>query len=258
MKKMIAFDLGGTLLNTNFVCSEKSLDYLEKLKKDGYIIVVATGKMFKSALSATNNASFANYVISDNGCCIYNSDTKKFIYKELIPKKLINSITRFYDKYDYLTICTTNDIYKIDIDNNFINKLNTIVLNCDGITHIVINFKDINDIYNIKNSLCSEIPELEFFIMQDSFSDNKWLDIYMKKNSKYNSLLKIMNLENISNDDVICFGDSSNDIEMLKKCGIGVAMKNALDEVKEVADYITLSNNEDGVIYFLEKYLKNY
>lgn len=73
---------------------------------------------------------------------------------------------------------------------------------------------------------------------------------------KYNAIKRIAEIENIDNNDIISFGDSANDLEMLKKSGVGVAMENALDIVKDVADYVTKSHNEDGVIYFLEEYLK--
>ena len=92
--------------------------------------------------------------------------------------------------------------------------------------------------------------------MQDSFGDDKWLEIAKKGTEKYKGITEIARLEDISNENIIAFGDGLNDVEMLKKCGIGVAMKNALPEVKEQADYITSrTNNENGVVEFLKEYL---
>ena len=66
----------------------------------------------------------------------------------------------------------------------------------------------------------------------------------------------VAKLEGILNENIIAFGDGLNDVDMLKKCGVGVAMKNALPEVKEQADYITSrTNNENGVVEFLKEYL---
>ena len=77
-----------------------------------------------------------------------------------------------------------------------------------------------------------------------------------KGTEKYKGITEIARLEDISNENIIAFGDGLNDVEMLKKCRIGVAMKNALPEVKEQADYITSrTNNENGVIEFLKEYL---
>ena len=92
--------------------------------------------------------------------------------------------------------------------------------------------------------------------MQDSFKDVKWLEVSQKGVEKCNGISKIAQIENIENKNIIAFGDGLNDIDMLKKCGVGVAMKNALPEVKEQADYITSrNNNENGVIEFLKEYL---
>ena len=93
--------------------------------------------------------------------------------------------------------------------------------------------------------------------MQDSFSSNRWIQISSKNISKYSSIQKIAELEGIANKDIIVFGDGLNDLEMIEKSGIGVAMANALDSVKKVADYVTKSHNEDGILYFLKEYLED-
>lgn len=256
MKKLIAVDLDGTLLKSDGKASKNTMAYLDKLKKDGHIITIATGRMLSSALNVTEGAYFANYVICDGGSLIYNPNTKKFIYKDIIPKNLINDVCMLYDKYSYLTLCTSNNIYKVyNEENTFIDDVNNILLNCDDIFHIVVNMKNIEDIEMVLNILKDKIPDLEFLIMQDSFSSNKWFDIFIKGNSKYNSILKVANIENISKDNIICFGDGLNDIDMIKRANVGVAMGNALDEVKEVADFITDTNDQDGIILFLEKFI---
>ena len=91
--------------------------------------------------------------------------------------------------------------------------------------------------------------------MQDSFSDKKWVEIFNKEVDKYNAIIEIAKKENIEPQDIISFGDGLNDIEMIRRCGVGVAMGNALPEVKENAKFVTLSNDEDGIKVFLEEYL---
>ena len=101
-----------------------------------------------------------------------------------------------------------------------------------------------------------KFPMLKVEIMQDSFGEVKWLEIFQKGIEKYKGIKEVAKLEGISNEDIIAFGDGLNDVEMLKKCGIGVAMKNALPEVKEQANYITSrTNSENGVVEFLKEYL---
>ena len=94
--------------------------------------------------------------------------------------------------------------------------------------------------------------------MQDSFENSKTIEILPKGVSKYNSINELANNLNITNNEIMAFGDGLNDVEMIEKCGIGVAMDNALDEVKEKANYVTRKNNNQlGVINFLEEYLNN-
>ena len=92
--------------------------------------------------------------------------------------------------------------------------------------------------------------------MQDSFSDKKWVEIFNKEVDKYNAIIEIVKKENIEPQDIISFGDGLNDVEMIRRSGVGVAMGNALPEVKENAKFVTLSNDEDGIKAFLEDYLK--
>ena len=91
-------------------------------------------------------------------------------------------------------------------------------------------------------------------IMQDSFGERKWLRIGNDGTNKYNAIVKIANSKGIKNDDIICFGDGLNDLDMLANCGLSVAMDNALKEVKIACNDITDSNDEDGVRKYLERY----
>ena len=89
-----------------------------------------------------------------------------------------------------------------------------------------------------------------------SFSDRKWIETIKKGCTKYTAISQLANHLNINNDEIIAFGDGLNDIDMIKNCGIGVALSNALPLVKESANFITTYNHEnDGVIEFLKEYL---
>lgn len=84
----------------------------------------------------------------------------------------------------------------------------------------------------------------------------KWIRIGNDGTNKYSAIEKIANTKGIDNDDIICFGDGLNDLDMLANCGLSVAMGNALDEVKVVCDDRTDSNDDDGVIRYLERYFE--
>ena len=75
-----------------------------------------------------------------------------------------------------------------------------------------------------------------------------------KSVSKTSAIQQLINLYNIEKDEVVSVGDNFNDIDMIKFAGIGVAMGNAPDEVKKISDYVTLSNDKDGVANVIKKY----
>lgn len=262
-KKIIVVDLDGTLLNEKGYCSKNAKKYLKKLQELGYIIVVATGRVLKSAIDVTDGAEFANYVIANAGALIYDMNSKKIIMKNSISLNDTKMILSCYsNEVDYINIC---DLYyhnrclgnkKIkSIYEKNIQDLNKFISNCEDILHITIKLKNNELVDKYYNKLKSD--SLNIIVMQDSFSELKWLEIFNNGVSKYNAIKIISKIENIDNDNIIAFGDGLNDIDMIRMCGVGVSMGNALDEVKLVSNYSTLSHNEDGVIYFLKKYLQN-
>lgn len=259
MIKMIIFDLDGTLLNDKRRVSDKTKEYLSFLKSKGYIITIATGRIYASALNATDGADFANYVISDTGSCAYNTLNGNPIFKNTINNEIAKKIFNYYDdNCKFINICDKYMIYKYsdEVENSKVietTKDKEYILNkCKEISHITISLKSNEAVIGLYNRLLKEIPEVDPIVMQDSFSDRKWIEILPKGCSKYNGIKQLIELLNISNDEIMSFGDGLNDIEMLKKCGYGVALFNALPEVKEVADAVTnYDYNNDGVIKYL-------
>lgn len=263
MIKMIVIDLDGTVLNSDGKLLKDTKKYLKELKDKGYIIVIATGRIYASSLYATDGAEFANYIISDTGSCCFDLKTSDSIFINTIEKKDAMKIFKYYnDDCRYIKICDKNIIYKYsdEVDEYFFTKttkdFNYILNNCEYISHISIGMKNNSEVNNLSKILKENIQELGIEVLQDSFSNVKWIEIMPKGCSKYNAIKILSKYLNINNDEIIAFGDSLNDIEMLKKCGQGVALKNALQEVKDAADEVTIyDHNNDGVIKYLKSYL---
>jgi len=261
-RKMIVVDLDGTLLNIRQECSNRTKKYLRKLKDLGYVIVIATGRVLGSAVDVCDGAEFANYIIANAGALIYDNDKKKVIMKNSISKVDMKAICdKFNDEIDYIDVCDLfyhnrclgNDSIRSKY-GKYVNNVDKFMNDIDNILHITVKFKD-NYLVD-KYLKIFDRDSLEVIVMQDSFTNRKWLEIFNNGVSKYNAIKMIMNIEGIYNGDVIAFGDGLNDIDMIENCGIGVAMENALSEVKNVSDYVTISHNNDGVIYFLKGYMR--
>lgn len=261
--KMIVVDLDGTLLNSERKVSNLTKNYLRKLKDKGYIITIATGRIYASVLKATDGAEFASYIISDTGSCVYDRDKSSVVFSNYIDSEMVSKLFDYYsDDCCYIDVCDKNTIYKYsdEVENSNIVKTikdkDYIIENCKDISHMSISMKSNESVINLYNSLVKEFKELEVMIMQDSFSERKWIEIVPKGISKYNRIRDLANYLNINNDEIMAFGDGLNDIDMLKNCGYSVALSNALPEVVEVAgDVTTFDNNNDGVINYLKGYL---
>ena len=103
---MIVVDLDGTLLNIKQECSRESKEYLKKLKDLGYIIVIATGRVLRSAVTITDGAEFANYVIASAGAVIYDMDSARVVMKRGIELDIVRNICDCYnDDIKDINIC---------------------------------------------------------------------------------------------------------------------------------------------------------
>ena len=125
------------------------------------------------------------------------------------------------------------------------------------VSHVSIVMRNNELVLELYETLKKELPELEVLIMQDSFKDNQWIEMTMKGVSKYSAIKNLASYLGIQNEEIIAFGDGRNDIDMIKNCGYGVALENALPEVKAVAkDVTSYSHDQDGVIRYLESIIK--
>ena len=143
-------------------------------------------------------------------------------------------------------------------NNGFTVKINSLEDIKEIIVRMNIFLKNNEEINKNKKYIESEFDDLNVFEMSDTDNNNsrKWIALNPKGIDKLKALEILCKKIEISLDEVIFFGDSTNDLSIINKVGLGVAMGNALKEVKDQAKEITLSNDEDGVAIFLDKILK--
>jgi len=243
--------MDGTLLDSNCNILESSKNILRKLKKLGKKIVIITGRSLDEADYYFDN-SFVDYILANNGSVWYSVEDNEIIKKSSIDKKQLTKIlseNKEFISYIWLASPTFKRLEDMDLACEIIN-------NSDLNTHCTVNFKNIENV-DLISKFKTEYNNLEFQLMQDSFSSKLWIDILPKDNNKGINLKKIAEYLNIEIDNVIAFGDGLNDVSMVEMAGIGVAMENALEQVKNVANYVTKSNDQDGIYYFLNDFYKN-
>ena len=196
---MLVFDLDGTLLDNDRNMPSENINYLNKLKNDGYIIVIATGRTISSAYNRLHNTNCVNYIISDTGAKIYDLDKKKIIYNNSISNGIASNILDLYnDSFRYIDICSNGTYYKYSLfleENNDVVKTykdkNNLLNNINEIDHIGMSFKNDNYTIEMYNYINATYKDFDCIIMQDSFAGGKWLEILPKGSSKYNSISEL-------------------------------------------------------------------
>ena len=264
-RKLLVLDIDGTLTN-----SKKEVTYATKtaimdLMNRGHNCMLASGRPTPGMHKVADELEFdkyGGYLLSFNGAKIIKYDTKEIIYQQTLPRKFIPTLYDFAVNfrcglitYDNEKIISRNRIDKIvalesrinnlpikEVDN-FPEYINFDINKClmTAPQHIAPYYEDmLKDYYGEHLSIYRSEP---FFI-----------EIMPKGVDKAASLEKMLPILGISRENCVACGDGFNDITMIKFAGIGVAMANAQQVVKDAADFITLSNDEDGLIPIIKKY----
>lgn len=265
MYKLIAVDMDGTLLNEKKEVSNKCRKLISKLMEDGKKVVLATGRPLKGILPYLQTLDLLkenNYVVTYNGALVqsargdeilYNKPLSLDSYKELyvVSKELGVNIHALTDKS---VLTPKNNPYTgIEASINQIPIIEGPIEDVDINTNIV-KVMFIDD----PKKLDAIIPLIPQWV-KDKYSILRSASIFLeflnKSVNKGVGVSIIAKKLGIKPEEVICVGDAGNDIAMIEYAGLGVAMGNATEEVKLAADYITLSNEEDGVAHVIEKFM---
>ena len=246
--KLIILDIDNTIANNNHEITEYTRNIIKEIKNKGIYVVLCSGRSNNHTIEKSKLCNASPIVISDNGAIIYNYSLQKVYASSSIKKDTIKKIIEICDEYniDYV-LDTINTRYKY-IDD----------IPCD-ITQIVVdstNKEDVNrcadilssfeDIRIANTNLYNNIEKKDYY----------FCDITLKEASKGFAIKKLINILNIKENEVICFGDSMNDYTMLEASKYFIAMKNADKKLKEKAFMITEDDNDDdGVAKFINKYI---
>ena len=256
--KLIALDLDGTLKSTNKQILPKTKIILQELAKQGIVIVLASGRptagLYKEADELKLNET-GGYLLSFNGAKVVDYQTKETIYQKVYNAKIAHDVYDRAKKYG-LAVMTYGDgvIITEDIDDEYViieSEINHLPIK------LVKNFKETVD-FSVNKVLLTGKPEYVEKIIDefkepygDSLSIYRsapfFIEVMAQGIDKAASLQALIERLGIKQEEVISFGDGYNDLSMIEFAGMGVAMENAVDQVKQCADYITLSNDDEGI-----------
>lgn len=268
--KLAVFDLDGTLLNSKGMISDNHMNALIAAKHKGLKIVIASGRIYPMLEAYIKKIGIVDFIISGNGASIDQVSNQTCLNQIFIDQAEAKKIVEFchMNQIECLILKREMSYYPAQskrlekfLNYNHISK----VMGYDamGLMQYDISFNDYQHVekllVNEKNE--DEVIKLIKFIksktnLQYTKSGKLLLDISTKGVGKAQALKTVCKLLNIDLNQVIAFGDYDNDIDMMKVAGLGVAPKNASNKALVAADYITLSNDEDGVSHLLNKLME--
>lgn len=251
--KLLLFDLDGTLLKSDKTISEHTLSVLNKCRSNGLMIGVSTSR------SEQNSMEFLSQLLPDilisSGGALVKQD-KKYIYKAEFSIEetnyMITTIREICGADCEITIDTLHNHYwnyKKDPKKQDQSWGDSIYTDFENFNQkalkMCVEVFDSNTADKLKNTLtdCDCIR----------FSDGFWYKFTKKGVTKENAIKKICSACDITPKNIMAFGDDLADIGMLKLCGMGIAMGNALQEVKDIADVVIGTNDNEGIAGFLVK-----
>jgi len=265
---MLVLDIDGTLVGSDKTISEKTREAIIKAQQRGKIVAIASGRSIAGIRKTASNISleqYGGYVIAYNGTTVVNCKTGECIYNQMVPKELVKPVYEAAKRVS-AGIVVYNDNTKEMISGNGLNEYIKIDAEACNVTiNEVSDFvKAINFPFNkfLLSGKPEHMAEVEK-IMAKEFGDRlnvfrsdpfyvELLPRYVDKGVAVEKLVKHLDIQR---EKVICIGDSYNDLPMLRFAGMGVAMGNAQQEVKEIADYVTASNDEDGIVNVIDKFM---
>lgn len=293
MYKLLVLDMDGTLLNNNKQISQGNKNAIESAVEAGVKVSICTGRLLEGIeiyLKELNFISSDNYSITCSGSLIQNNTKTKMCscnnlsiedmnYVRDLCKRLKLAFNIFSDG----AILASHDSLFNQIDAQA-NRVPLKIMNMDGITEgtMMTKFTLINEDITVDKELRKICPSVRFDssnlkpkpnFNKDLFNDKscfpkEFLEKYtvlktspftyevLKKSSNKGEGVRLLSEKlGIKREEIICIGDSGNDKHMIKYAGLGVAMGNAFDDIKRAADYVTLTNEEDGVAHVINKFI---
>ncbi len=253
--KLLLFDLDGTLLQSDKTISKRTLNALKVCRDKGILIGVSTSRSEQNSMTFLEEL-MPDILISSGGALVKKGS--EYIYKaefsEDETKNMIETARAVCGQDCEITIDTVDAHYwNYNIDPRKLDQSwgDSIYTDFDNFSECAL--KMCVEIFNDEKAkeLENKLEECDCI----RFSDGYWYKFTKKNVTKENAIIKIIDACGIDIESVVAFGDDFADIGMLELCGLGVAMGNAIDTVKDRANVVIGSNDEDGIAVFIEENL---
>ncbi|WP_064609620.1 sugar-phosphatase [Photobacterium sp. J15] len=268
MYKLVALDMDGTLLNSQKEISERTKQAIKQAREKGVQVVLASGRPLEGLtnyLTELGMTSNEDYALSYNASLVQRVESKEIIHRQIMlgsDAKNIASLGRDLGAYVHAfsptrgLITPENNTYtqhESTINGVPVTEIDFAELDCNEEIIKVMMVADPEILSAAIEKLPASLYEQYTIVQSAPF----FLELMNPNSNKGAGVAKLAEHLNIDASEVICMGDAGNDHHMLKYAGLGVAMGNATEDTKALADHITATNDDDGVAQVIETFILN-
>lgn len=272
--KMIVTDLDGTLLYDASTLTDRTRKILEFADLTGVLVVVATGRSVCQLPEAVLDTKGIRYIITSNGASVIDLRENKKIMRSMLDNKTalqVLDIIRALDVPYRFEINVNDHIYSekyflehseaLSLDPTQKEFQDPHLIPIDDAREFLLDGEKEVEKFNIffrtvedRNAMIDVLKQYPFLAI--SYSLEKNIEVNDYRADKGSAIRFLIDSLKIKKENVVGFGDGTNDTPLLQAAGLAVATANAAEEVKKIADYVTLSNKEDGVAAVLEELIR--
>jgi len=263
--KLLAADIDGTLLNSRGVLTAKTLESIVQLILLGKHFILSTGRPLIGARAISKQIPFDIPIIGGNGAIVATSRSNTIIFRRDLSADVAHEVIKIAEEYNASLVIWCQDELFINRKDKYTEKYGSqassppqlladlSLIYTKDITKIIW-FDEPEKLKAIQKEIRPRLKrKVNFFT-----SDPSYLEFVDKEASKAKALAVIRKYYRLKRREIVAIGDGFNDLPMIVYAGFGIAMANADEGVKEKADFVTLSNDEDGVRFVIETFfLKN-
>ncbi|MCZ2259000.1 Cof-type HAD-IIB family hydrolase [Sporosarcina sp. G11-34] len=263
---LIVLDLDGTLLTDEKKIMPQTAQTLLKAKEQGHHVMLATGRAYRATETYYRELNLTTPVINFNGAFVHHPDNRSWkTIHETLSLPVVLEVMEAMQQFPWNNIIAEvlDDVYVHYHDEKVLDnfkmgqpKVTTGEIQRflqDDPTSLLIQADESN-----VESITAHLSSIHAEVVGHRVWNSPWghvVEVFRKGLSKAAGLAHVAKWMDIPKDRIIAFGDENNDFEMIEYAGFGVAMGNGIDELKSMADEVTLSNNEDGIAKVLSERL---
>lgn len=266
MIKLVAIDIDDTLLNSQHQISKENMAAIAETRAKGVTVILATGRMHIAAMPFVKQLELADdqVLISYNGALVQQIDGT-LLDHIAVPQETVLQVIDYCQKHDLTLNVYYNDRLYVETIDPYVTEYCKVIKVEAFVVGNLLDFVSEGDKPLSKMLIISDqadvekrLPDLQKKLAgfaQVTRSKANFIEITHPNATKGQALAHVATRLGVSQEQVMAIGDSGNDLSMIQYAGIGVAMGNAREPVKQAADYITASNDESGVAKALRKFI---